>query len=49
MRIAAVKDYISKDPTLTLTKPKLKPPSPQELSEEEVESLFNAVALIPIH
>ncbi len=36
-----IKDYISKDPTLTLTKPKLKPPSPQELSDEEVESLFD--------
>ena len=44
-----IKDYISKDPTLTLTKPKLKPPSPQELSEEEVESLFNAVALRGFH
>ncbi|MDJ0592176.1 MAG: phage integrase N-terminal SAM-like domain-containing protein [Pleurocapsa sp. MO_226.B13] len=38
-----IKDYISKDPTLTLTKPKIKPPSPQELSNEEVESLFNAL------
>ena len=44
-----IKDYISKDPTLTLTKPKLKPPSPQELSEGEVESLFNAVALRGFH
>ncbi len=38
-----IKDYISKDPTLTLTKPKLKPPLPQELSESEVESLFKAL------
>ncbi|BAU67495.1 phage integrase (plasmid) [Stanieria sp. NIES-3757] len=38
-----IKDYISKDPTLTLTKPKLKPPTPQELSDEEVKSLFAAL------
>ncbi|MDJ0692553.1 MAG: phage integrase N-terminal SAM-like domain-containing protein, partial [Xenococcaceae cyanobacterium MO_188.B32] len=38
-----IKDYISKDPTLTLTKPKIKPPTPQELSDEEVKALFNAL------
>ena len=35
-----IKDYISKDPTLTLTKPKIKPPTPQELSDEEVKALL---------
>ncbi len=38
-----IKDYITKDPTLTLTKPKLKPSAPQELSESEVEALFDAL------
>jgi integrase/recombinase XerD len=38
-----IKDYITKDPTLTLIKPKIKPPLPQELSDEEVQSLFDAL------
>lgn len=38
-----IKDYITKDPTLTLIKPKIKPPLPQELSDQEVQSLFDAL------
>lgn len=38
-----IKDYITKDPTLTLIKPKIKPTVPQELSESEVDALFAAI------
>lgn len=38
-----IKDYITKDPTLTLIKPKIKPTTPQELSEEQVDALFAAI------
>ena len=38
-----IKNYITKDPTLTLIKPKIQPPTPQELSELEVDALFAAI------
>ena len=39
-----VKDYIGKNPTLTLEKPQPDPIQPQDLTEDEVKALYGALA-----